>query len=977
MSVIVARALPDARDGLKPVHRRILYAMYDMGIRPDTPYKKSARIVGEVLGKYHPHGDMAVYEAMARMAQTFSLRTLLVDGQGNFGSVDGDPPAAMRYTEARLALPAMNMLADIQKETVDFSENFDGSLKEPDVLPAALPNMLVNGATGIAVGMSTSIPPHNLGEVVDALRYMLVNWNNLDDITVEDLMKFIKGPDFPTGGLIILGDDEEGLTGAYGTGRGRVMVQARTHFEEMGKGRSRIIVTELPYMTNKSTLIERIAELVRDARLEGIADLRDESDRQGLRVVIELNKTANPDKVLQNLFKYTGMRSTFGIIMLALVDGEPRMLGLKQALRVYLEHRMEVVRRRSQYELDRARHRAHILEGLRVALKNLDDVIALIRKAPDADTARTRLMKRFKLTEIQATAILDMPLRRLAALERKKIEDEYKELKAQIKDLESLLRSQVKMRGVVGDELQVVKDTFADRRRTQIVQRNGSVKEASLLTSDISSAQEVWISATREGLVRRSLDDQPPAQSGNSAPFWTVKANSRDTLYLIGESGEAAGIPVHAAPEVDEAGGGGGSGGLPAHRISALAENDRLAGLFCLPSREERTEGQFILTGTRGGMVKKTAISELPGATAKTFSLMKVNEGDRFGWIRKTDGTAEILMASARGMAIRFSEDEVRPMGLGTGGVSGIKLAVGDEVVGLELVSGSGQILLVAEDGKAKRVYTDHFPRQGRYGQGVGAFKMIGKNKVIGMAVLAGKKPRATLHLERLAPKPLKLDDVPVQTRAAAGKAVLDLKDKDSVTGLTVINEASKESKVKKISKRSGVKAQTKKSPSDGKGVSETKTAKSTKTSSKKKAAVEAKGAVKKTAAATKKAQAKKNEPEAGAKTKKSTAAKSKADTVVKGAEKGKAVKEKKTIDKKTAAASKLQKSSGTIKKSAAGKDSSAPTSGGSKSKPASKGKEVKKGTGKKAGEKKPYQQGTFIPLEDEKPAGKKRKTGK
>jgi DNA gyrase subunit A len=1035
MSVIVARALPDARDGLKPVHRRILYAMFDMGIRPDMAYKKSARIVGEVLGKYHPHGDMAVYEAMARMAQPFSLRTLLVDGQGNFGSVDGDPPAAMRYTEARLAQPAMNMLADIQKDTVDFSENFDGSLKEPDVLPAALPNLLVNGATGIAVGMSTSIPPHNLGEVVDGLRYMLANWNNLDDLTVEDLMQFIKGPDFPTGGIIVLGDDEEGLTGAYGSGRGRVVVQARSHIEEMGKGRNRIIVTELPYMTNKSTLIERIAELVRDERLEGIADLRDESDRQGLRIVIELNKTANPKNVLQNLYKYTGMRSTFGIIMLALVEGEPRMLSLKQALRVYLEHRLEVVRRRSQFELERAKQRAHILEGLRIALKFLDEVIALIRKAPDAETARTRLIKRFKLTDVQAQAILDMPLRRLAALERKKIEDEYKELKAQIKELEALLRSPAKMRGIVGDELQVVKDTFADRRRTQIVQRNGSALEATVQGADLSLSQEVWISATRDGLIRRSLDDQPPAQSGSGAPFWTVRASPRDTLFLVGESGEAAGVPVHAAPEVDESGGGVETAGSPAYRISALSENDRLAGIFCLPPKEERPEGQFIFTGTRGGMVKKTSVSELPGATAKTFSLMKVNEGDRFGWIRMTGGAAEILLGTANGMAIRFSEDEVRPMGLGTGGVSGVKLGVGDEVIGMDLVSGSGHVLLVSEDGKAKRVYADHFPRQGRYGQGVAAFKTSRGSRLAGIALLEGKKPRATLHLERLAPKALKLDDIPLQTRAASGKPVLDLKGKDRVVGLVVIPDHPKagvrEVKPKRGGGPDGGKAPAKKTSTDGKGRagvkglkdgkspgSQTK-AEGTKTSAGKKVALVKKAAVKKdkketsakAAPAVKKTTIKKTAAESSLKPGKSAASKPKtAAAAGKPATKELPIKTKAAIKKTTQAATAKLPASSAAMGGEKKKTSSSPKTvkvrtpeeltkavkehpgeeliieilrPGRKQKSGS-GSKVKtpvEPKGKKEKPKKPkdpktYQQGTFVSLEDVKPLKKTPKKG-
>ncbi len=436
MSVIVARALPDARDGLKPVHRRILYAMHDMGIQPNSAFKKSARIVGEVLGKYHPHGEAAVYDAMARLAQDFSTRYPLVDGQGNFGSMDGNSPAAMRYTEARLAALSANLLQDIAKETVDFSDNFDGTLKEPDVLPSALPNLLLNGSTGIAVGMATSIPPHNLGEVVDALVYMLENWQKLDDISVDQLMNFIQGPDFPTGGIIIQEAEGEGLAVAYGSGRGRITVQARVHLESMDRGRSRIIVTELPYMTNKSTLIERIASLARDGRLEGLTDLHDESDRHGMRIVIELTKNVDPEKILRELYKNTPMQSTFSIIMLALVGGEPRLLGLKQALRVYLEHRHEIVRRRSEYDLEHARKRGHILDGLRIALQNLDDVITLIRRSPDVEGARERLMKRFKLSQEQAQAILDMPLRRLASLERKKIEDEYREVQVLIKELE-------------------------------------------------------------------------------------------------------------------------------------------------------------------------------------------------------------------------------------------------------------------------------------------------------------------------------------------------------------------------------------------------------------------------------------------------------------------------------------------------------------------------------------------------------------
>jgi DNA gyrase subunit A len=781
MSVIVARALPDARDGLKPVHRRILYAMYDMGMRPDSPYKKSARIVGEVLGKYHPHGDMAVYEAMARMAQDFSMRCLLVDGQGNFGSVDGDPPAAMRYTEARLEAPALHMLADIQKNTVDFEPNFDDSLSEPTVLPSAIPNLLVNGATGIAVGMSTSIPPHNLGEVVDALKHLLENWERMDDIGLEDLLAFVHGPDFPTGGVIIQDGGEDSLAAAYGTGRGRVMVQARAHLEEMERGRNRIIVNELPYMTNKSALIERIAELAREGRLEGLADLRDESDRQGMRIVIELTRTADPEAVLRDLYKHTPMQSTFSIIMLALVEGEPRMVTLKQALRVYLDHRLEIIRRRSQFDLEKARQRAHILEGLRVALKNLDEIIDLIRKAQDVDTARSRLMKRFRLSELQAQAILDMQLRRLAALERKKIEDEYKEMLALIKELENLLRSPKKMRQVVAEELQAVKEAYGDRRRTQIVHLEKGEEKKSLLTIvDLAPEKTTWLMVTPEGLLSRTLEDKMPRQSGSDAPGWLLRVNTRDTLYLACEQGETAAVPVLAIPETDNP-----DAGLPYAKASALTDKHKLAALFTLPPKGERAEDWFVLAVTRQGMVKKTSVSELPGPSANAFTLVKVNEGDRLGWLRLTDGSAEVLLVTALGMAIRFSEEEVRPMGMVAAGVMGIKLQAKDEVVGMEILPQPGEVFLVASDGTAKRVAAAQFPRQGRYGQGVVAWKQPAREHVVGLAVGRGTT-RLTLHLGRLAPKMTRLDEAPLRTRTAGGARLPDVRPGEQVLRVTV-----------------------------------------------------------------------------------------------------------------------------------------------------------------------------------------------
>ncbi|HEY5271168.1 MAG TPA: DNA topoisomerase (ATP-hydrolyzing) [Anaerolineales bacterium] len=781
MSVIVSRALPDARDGLKPVQRRILYAMYDMGIRVDSPYRKSARIVGEVLGKYHPHGDQSVYEAMARMAQDFSMRTILVDGQGNFGSVDGDPPAAMRYTEARLAAPALDLLADIAKNTIDFTENFDATLTEPTVLPSAIPNLMVNGATGIAVGMATNIPPHNLSEVVDACVYMLEKWEKLDDVNVEDLMEFVEGPDFPTGGVIIEQKGEEGIAAAYGKGRGRVTIQAQAHFEEMERGKSRIIVTELPFQVNKSSLIERIAELVRDGHLEGITDLRDESDRQGLRIVIELTKNVEPEKVLAELYKRTPMQSTFSINLLALVENEPRLLNLKQALRVYLEHRLVVIKRRTEFDLEKARARAHILEGLMMALKHLDEIIAIIKGSPDVETARTRLMKRFKLSELQANAILEMQLRRLAALERKKIEIEYKEVLALIKDLESLLKSPRKMRGVASDDLLRVKAAFGDRRRTQIVSLRSRKHKAPLTTDELVKQEVVWIGMTPEGTLARTHDDKPPRLSGSEAPRLLVKANATDTLYLVSKHGLAAAVAVHTLPEAEKL-----ADGNPFHKQSPLQADEMPVAAFSLPARKsELPDESCILTVTRGGMIKKSLVSELPGPSAQTFRLGNVNDGDSLGWVVLTDGTKEILLVTALGMGIRFKEDEVRPMGLVAAGVNSIKLGVGDEVVGVQVLPQPGVLFLISTDGKGKRVEFKDFPVQGRYGKGVITWELPRGVKLAGLGM---GKPNAivTLHLLKAAAKQSRLDEAPLRKRSAVrGETVVEVKPGDAVLSLT------------------------------------------------------------------------------------------------------------------------------------------------------------------------------------------------
>ncbi len=761
MSTIVSRALPDARDGLKPVHRRILYAMYDMGLRPNTSYKKSARVVGEVLGKYHPHSDAAVYDAMARMAQDFSLRYPLVDGQGNFGSVDGDPPAAMRYTEAKMAAAAMDIMVDIQKDTVDFTENFDASLTEPSVLPATIPNLLVNGAVGIAVGMSTSVPPHNLGEVADAVVYILENWSKVDKIDVDTLMQFIKGPDFPTGGVILGGLKEEGgLAKAYGSGRGRITVQARAHVEDMTRGRQRIIITELPYMTNKTTLIERIAKLARDGVLEGLSDLRDESDRQGMRIVIELTKNANTDKVLEQLYKRTQMQTTFSIILLALVDGEPKMLSLKNALMVYINHRLEIIRRRSEYDLARARKRLHILEGLRIALDNLDEVIELIRRSRSAETAHANLRKTYKLSDEQATAILDMPLRRLAALERKKIEDEYKEVRRLIQDLEGLLKSPKKMRSVVAEELLEVKEKYGDRRRTQIIEVAEGAKIKDLLTaSDLVEEYTTYVNLDSEGRISRTPEGKDARLWGSTAADLVLEGNTRDTLYVVSASGETAAVAMHAIPEAELA-----DQGVSVASVTPFTDKVNVKAIFSLPPEALQNEDWYVMTVSKYGMVKKSALSELPGPAAETFELARTKPGDEIGWVLITNGENEVMLATANGMVIRFSEDAVRPMGLIAAGVNGIKLKGEDEVIGAAVFNPQYDVFLLTSEGIAKRVKADQFPVQGRYGQGVIGWKLDGDAQLVG---LAQNKPNfeVGIHLARLAAKRVRLDDAKLRGR--------------------------------------------------------------------------------------------------------------------------------------------------------------------------------------------------------------------
>lgn len=782
MSVIVARALPDARDGLKPVQRRILYGMYDMGLRADSTYKKSARIVGEVLGKYHPHGDQAVYDAMARMAQDFTMRYPLIDGQGNFGSIDGDPPAAMRYTEARLTPIALDLLLQLDRNTVDFERNFDDSLSEPLVLPAALPNLLINGASGIAVGMATSIPPHNLGEVIDALIHMLERWERLEDIGVDDLMKFVRGPDFPTGGIILQENEGDDLLSAYATGRGKVTLRGKVQLEEMGRGKSRIIITELPYQINKASLIERIAELARENELEGISDLRDESDRQGMRIVIELNKVAEEQNVLRELYRRTPLQTTFRISLLALVDGEPRLLSLKQALRVYLDHRITVVKRRSEHDLEKARQRAHILEGLRIALANLDELINLIRKAQDVEDARAKLMKRYKLSEIQANAILEMQLRRLAALERKKIELEYQETLKLIKALTELLRSPKKLREAVAEELVSIKQKYADRRRTQIVSlKQGEAARDVLTTNELMPEEKVWVGMTREGVIGRVASEKMSRFSGKDAPDLLLLTNSNHTLYLVAKDGRCAAISVQSLPEVGEF-----ADGVPVYKACPLTSDNLPVALFSAPVRLPQEKEYYVFTISRNGMVKKTDLRELPGPSAQTFTLVKINSGDELVHVLLTQGKDEVVLVSKDGMMIRFSESEVRPMGLVAAGVNGIKLSNGDEVVGGVLFNQEEDLLLIGEDGKGWRIPASQTVLQGRYGQGIIAAK-VGKGSGL-VGVVSGLADLSVLvYFERLAAKVVRMDNLPEVNRATSGKTVIEVKAGEKIRGIRPI----------------------------------------------------------------------------------------------------------------------------------------------------------------------------------------------
>lgn len=736
MSVIISRALPDARDGLKPVQRRILYAMVDMGIRPDSEFKKSARIVGEVLGKYHPHGDSAVYDAMARLAQDFTIRYPLVEGQGNFGSIDGDPPAAMRYTEARLAPYSMELLNDINENTVDFTRNFDDTLDEPVVLPSALPNLLLNGSSGIAVGMATNIPPHNLGELIDAIVYLLDQWDDYDEITADDLMHYIHGPDFPTGGIIVLEDERNELVSAYATGRGKLTVRGRVHIEDMGRGRTRLIITEIPYQVNKNGLIERIALLTREGVLDTITDLRDESDRQGMRIVIELSKSADAEDVLRKLYKHTPLQVTFGIIMLALVDNQPRILTLKQALRVYIDHRLDVIKRKITFELEKAQQRAHILEGLLIAVRHLDAIIKIIRNADDENDARTKIMDKYKLDREQTQAILDMPLKRLTHLEQDKLLKEFHDLEERIKEFQELLASPQKMRKVLIDNQLALKQKYADPRRTQIAVLGEGISSKEVLTAnELVRAEPICIGMTAEGKIGR-CDPEKINEKGFEIPPWILKTDTQQTVYVVSETGKAFGIYAETLPKVESF-----AGGFDSNLISGWTTDDKAAAVFTLSAKERSSETCSVITFSEKGMVKKSLAEELPPASSQSFTICKINPGDKLIAVKVCpDDSKEILIATQDGMAIRFDQSDIRPMGLIAAGVNGIKLKENDSVAGATLVTPADFCCFVTSEWGIGKIPVEEFPKQGRYGQGVKAVRLNPPEKVVGITVLPDEK---------------------------------------------------------------------------------------------------------------------------------------------------------------------------------------------------------------------------------------------
>ncbi len=728
MSVIVGRALPDVRDGFKPVHRRILFAMDELGMQPGKAYKKSARVVGEVLGKYHPHGDTAVYESMVRMAQDFSLRYLLVDGQGNFGSVDGDSAAAMRYTEVRLHKIATEMLGDIEKETVNFGPNFDESLEEPLVLPARLPNLLVNGSSGIAVGMATNIPPHNLTEVVDGIAATIDN----PEIEPEELIKIIKGPDFPTGGLIC---GKQGIKDAYLTGRGLLTVRARVEEEEVKGDKMAIIVKELPYQVNKAELIENIAELVKDKKMVGISDLRDESDRDGMRIYIELKRDVVPDVVLNQLYKKTTMQTTFGVNMVALVDGAPRTLTLKAVIEAYLKHRDEVVTRRTKYDLKKAEEQAHILEGLLICLANLDAVIKLIRGSKNVDEAREGLMSKFKLSQIQAQAILDLKLQKLTQLERLKIEEEHKALMKLIEELKKILNSKKEIFKIIKRELAELRENYGDARRTSLV---GAAEEISI--EELIPEMEVAILITRDGYVKRMpvTAFRSQARGGRGVSGMATReedqidkifvSSTHSYIIFFTNKGKVYKVKVFELPETSRA-----AKGSSIANFLQVGEGELVTAAVKIDTFEEKS---FLMMATKNGLVKKVPVQDFQNIRRSGIIAIKLKENDELGWVRETEGKQEVILGAQSGLMIRFNEKDVRPMGRAASGVRGIRLGKGDKVISMDIIKPKGDLLVISDGGFGKKMKIDEFGAQSRGGKGHIAIKLRDKDKVAQMKIV-------------------------------------------------------------------------------------------------------------------------------------------------------------------------------------------------------------------------------------------------
>ena len=790
MSVIVARALPDVRDGLKPVHRRIIYAMQRIGITHSAHYTKSAKVVGEVLGKYHPHGDTPVYEALVRMAQNFAMRYPLVDGQGNFGSIDGDAPAAMRYTEVRLAAISETLLYDLDKNTVDFVDNFDGSLKEPVFLPALLPNLLINGAAGIAVGMATNIPPHNLAEVIDATIHLIAN----PDASVEDLMAYIKGPDFPTGAQIY---DISEITAAYATGRGKILMRAKADIEEDKGGKFQIVVTEIPYQVNKATLVTRIAELVKDKKIEGISDLRDDSDRQGLRVVVELKRDARPQSVLNNLYKHTALQQSFPVNVVALVDGTPQTLTLKMILEQFVKHRQSVIRRRSQFELDEAKKRAHILEGLKIAVDNIDAVIETIKKSKDQQDAKVNLISKFKLTEIQSLAILDMQLKRLAALERQKIEEELTMAQEEIAYLEDLLSHKEKILEVAKNELIKLKERFGNDRRTRIFkQKLGEFSEEDLIPNE-----PTIVTITVGGYVKRQDigSFRTQRRGGKGISGITTKeedtvaqlfaTQTHDNLLFFTDRGRVFALKVYDLPESSRI-----SKGVAIVNLLDLTQEEKVLSILPIKKKKSGEAGNgFVMMATKNGVVKKTAVSQYESIRRTGIITIKLTAPDQLSWAKLTEGTDYIMLVSKKGMSLKFNEKNVRPMARDTMGVRGIKLRSGDELIGMDVIKkddNKADLLVMTEKGIGKKTQVSAWPLQLRGGVGVKAANLAEKTgDIVTAQILTREDEALILTSQKGQVIRTTLRSIPRLTRDTQGVIIMRLSQNDKVAATTVIKK--------------------------------------------------------------------------------------------------------------------------------------------------------------------------------------------